>query len=560
MNGMRLSMCRRTMPCIYPRQSAFESGDTESIMKVTQILLLLSVVAFGNALAQDNYDIIIRGGKIIDGSGNPWYEADVGITDERVTAIGNLSPDSATTLIDATGLIVAPGFIDPHTHAIRGIFDVPTAESALLQGVTTLTEGNDGSSPFPIDAHYQAIIEKQISPNWAVFVGQGTIRSIVIGSEDRAATPAEMQRMQDMIAQAMEQGALGISTGLFYVPGSFTPTSEVIELSKVAAAYGGIYISHMREEAAQLIDSVQETIRIGVEANIPVQMTHHKVIGKGNYGASVDSLRLVDEARARGIDISIDQYPYTASQTGIVALIPQWAQEGGNERLLERIASPETRGTVKAAIVDKILYDRGGGDPKNVVISRNPRDRSMEGKNLAELTLEAGMSPTPENAADVVMDIVKAGGATAVYHAIGPEDVDRIMQHPATAIGSDGPLSVFGVGAPHPRQYGTFARVLGHFVRERGVITLEDAIRKMSSLTAQRLGIRDRGLLAENYYADIAVFDADEIIDMATFEEPHQYAVGMKYVLVNGQLVVEDGQHTGRRPGKILYGPGYTGR
>ena len=557
-------MCSRTMPCIYHRLSAFESGNTESIMKEaivkgTQILLLLSLVVFGNVLAQDNYDVIIAGGKIIDGSGNPWYEADVGIIGERVTAIGNLGADSATTLIDATGLIVAPGFIDPHTHAIRGIFDVPTAESALLQGVTTLTEGNDGSSPFPIDEHYQAIIEKQISPNWAVFVGQGTIRSIVIGSDDRDATPAEMQRMQDMVAQAMEQGALGISTGLFYVPGSFTPTSEVIALSKVAAAYDGIYISHMREEAAQLIDSVEETIRIGVEANIPVQITHHKVIGKENYGASVDSLRLVDEARARGIDVTIDQYPYTAAQTGIVALIPQWAQEGGNERLLERIASPETRGTVKAAIVDKILYDRGGGNPENVVISRNPRDRSMEGKNLAELTIEAGMSPTPENAADVVMDIVTAGGATAVYHAIGPEDVDRIMRHPATAIGSDGPLSVFGVGAPHPRQYGTFARVLGHFVRERGVITLEDAVRKMSSLTAQRLGIRDRGLLAENYYADIAVFDADEVIDMATFEEPHQYAVGMKYVLVNGQIVVEDGQHTRRRPGKILYGPGYTG-
>ena len=557
-------MCSRTMPCIYHRLSAFESGNTESIMKEaivkgTQILLLLSLVVFGNVLAQDNYDVIIAGGKIIDGSGNPWYEADVGIIGERVTAIGNLGAASATTLIDATGLIVAPGFIDPHTHAIRGIFDVPTAESALLQGVTTLTEGNDGSSPFPIDEHYQAIIEKQISPNWAVFVGQGTIRSIVIGSDDRDATPAEMQRMQDMVAQAMEQGALGISTGLFYVPGSFTPTSEVIALSKVAAAYDGIYISHMREEAAQLIDSVEETIRLGVEANIPVQITHHTGIGTENYGASVDSLRLVDEARARGIDVTIDQYPYTASQTGIVALIPQWAQEGGNERLLERIASPETRGTVKAAIGDKRLYDRGGGNPENVVISRNPRDRSMEGKNLAELTIEAGMSPTPENAADVVMDIVTAGGATAVYHAIGPEDVDRIMRHPATAIGSDGPLSVFGVGAPHPRQYGTFARVLGHFVRERGVITLEDAVRKMSSLTAQRLGIRDRGLLAENYYADIAVFDADEVIDMATFEEPHQYAVGMKYVLVNGQIVVEDGQHTGRRPGKILYGPGYTG-
>lgn len=529
-------------------------------MKTKYLLLLLSFFVFGNSIAQENFDLIIANGKIIDGSGNPWYEADVGISGERITAIGDLSADSATTVIDASGLIVAPGFIDPHTHAIRGIYDVPTAESALLQGVTTLTEGNDGSSPFPIDEHYQSIIDKQISPNWAVFVGQGTIRSLVIGSEDREASAAELQRMKDMVAAAMEQGALGISTGLFYVPGSFTPTAEVIELSKVAAAYNGIYISHMREEAAHLLDSVEETIRIGVEAGIPVQITHHKVIGKENYGASVESLRLVDEARARGIDVSIDQYPYTASQTGITALIPQWAQEGGNARMLERIDSPETRGAVKAAIVDKILYDRGGGDPKNVVISRNPRDRSMEGKSLADLTIEKGMLPTPENAAEVVMDIIKSGGATAVYHAIGPEDVDRIMQHPATAIGSDGPLSIFGEGVPHPRQYGTFARVLGHFVRERGVITLEDAVRKMSSMTAQRLGIHDRGLLVENYYADIAVFDADEIIDMATFEDPHQYAVGMKFVLVNGQLVVADGQHTGRRPGKILYGPGYTGR
>ncbi len=528
-------------------------------MVARKLFPLLFSLAIGNVHAQENFDLIIKGGRIIDGSGNPWYEADVGIRGERIAAIGNLSNANADTEINADGLVVSPGFIDPHTHAILGILDVPNAESALLQGVTTLTEGNDGSSPYPVDEHYQAIAEKKISPNWAVFVGQGTIRELVIGSDDRAASPAELQRMKDMVAEAMQQGALGISTGLFYIPGSFTPTDEIIELSKVAAQYKGIYISHMREEAAQLLDSVEETIQIGEQANIPVQITHHKVIGVENWGSSIDSLRMVDEARARGIDVTIDQYPYTASQTGIAALIPHWAQEGGEEQMIARIDSPETRQAIKAAIVDKILYDRGGGDPKNVFISRNPEDRSMEGKNLAQLTEEKGMNPSAENAAELVFEIVKAGGATAVYHAIGAEDVDRIMQHPAAAIGSDGAVSVFGVGAPHPRQYGAFARVLGHYVRERGLISLEEAVRKMSSMSAQRLGIRDRGLLVEGYFADVAIFDADEIKDRATFEDPHQYAIGMKHVLVNGELVVENGQHTGRRPGKVLYGPGYAG-
>lgn len=528
--------------------------------KLLQVLALVTATLLGSLVsAQDRFDIIIHNGRIIDGTGTPWYEADVAINDDRIVRIGDLSNANAEQVIDASGLVVAPGFIDPHTHALRGIFDVPNAESALLQGVTTLTEGNDGSSPFPIDEHYRAIEDRRISPNWAVFVGQGTVRSQVIGADDRDPTPAEMEQMKAMVREAMEQGALGISTGLFYVPGSFTPTEEVIELSRVAAEYGGIYISHMREEAAQLIDSVNETIRIGEEANIPVQMTHHKVIGVENWGAAVESLRLVDEARARGIDITIDQYPYTASQTGINALIPQWAQEGGRDEMLARINSPETRQTIKNEVVAKILYDRGGGDPKNVFISRNSWAPQMAGKNLAELTIEAGMEPTPENAADVVFDIIRGGGATAVYHAIGPNDVDLIMQHPATAIGSDGPVGIFGEGAPHPRQYGTFARVLGHYVRERGIISLEEAVKKMSSQTARRLNIHDRGLLTPGYFADIAVFDADEIIDMATFEDPHQYAVGMKYVLVNGEVVVDNGQHTGRRPGRILHGPGYTG-
>ena len=522
------------------------------ISSVTLLALLLP--SFGNS---QDYDLIIRGGKVVDGSGNPWYHADIAIKNDRIAEIGQLSNNEAKHVIDAHGLVVAPGFIDPHTHALRGIFEVPNAESALLQGVTTLTEGNDGSSPYPIDRHYADIDNLRISPNWAVFVGQGTIRQRVIGFGLRKATPDEMERMKQMVRDAMEQGALGISTGLFYVPGSFTSTEEVIELSKVAAEYNGIYISHIREEAAQLIDSIQETIRIGEEANIPVQITHHKVIGVENWGASIESLRLVDEARKRGVDVTIDQYPYTASQTSINALIPQWAQAGGREEMLSRINSAETYSTIKNEVVAKILYDRGGGDPKNVFISRNSWDPDMAGKNLAELAIDAGLEPTPENAADVVFDIIRGGGATAVYHAIGPEDVDRIMQHPATAIGSDGPVGVFGEGAPHPRQYGTFARVLGLYVRERKILSLEEAIRKMSSQSARRLGIHDRGLITKGYFADIAIFDPDEIIDKATFENPHQYAIGTKFVLVNGAVVVENGQHTGARPGRILHGPGY---
>lgn len=528
-------------------------------MRFYRLLALLVALGISHAYSQNSYDIIISNGRVVDGSGNPWYEADVAINGERIVRIGDLSSDTGSQVIDANGLIVAPGFIDPHTHALRGILDVPNAESALLQGVTTLTEGNDGTSPFPVDEHYQTIIDKQISPNWGIFVGHGTIRSQIIGAEDRDPTRVELEQMKDMVEQAMQQGALGLSTGLFYVPGSFASTEEIVELSKVAAEHGGIYISHMREEAAQLIDSVNETIRIGEESGIAVQMTHHKVIGVENWGSSIDSLRLVDQARERGIDITIDQYPYTASQTGINALIPQWAQEGGRVRMLERIESPETRAAIKNEVVLKILYDRGGGDPKNIFISRNTWDPSMTGKNLAELTVEAGMNPTPENASEVVFEILKGGGATAVYHAINTDDVDRIMQHPVTAIGSDGPVGIFGEGTPHPRQYGTFARVLGHYVRERAVLTLEDAVRKMSSQTARRLGIHNRGLLTEGYYADIAIFDADEIIDKATFEEPHQYAIGIKFVLVNGQVVVEQGRHTGRRPGKIIYGPGYIG-
>jgi len=523
--------------------------------KNIQSIFLVTIFLF--SCSSYEYDLLIINGTIVDGSGSSSYKADIGINDDRIIKIGDLSHSSAKHTIDAFNLTISPGFIDSHTHAVRGIYDVPTAESSILQGVTTLTEGNDGTSPFPIDEHYKKIQDTKISPNWSVFVGQGTIREKVMNMENRNPTKDELSLMKDMVAEAMEDGALGLSTGLFYVPGSFSTTNEVIELSKEASKYGGIYISHMREEASEIIKSINETINIGIEANIPVQITHHKIIGKDNWGLSSETLKLVDAAIEEGIKVSIDQYPYTASQTSIRALIPQWAQAGGRKALLERIDDPATRQLLIDGIIERILYDRGGGHPKNIFISKNTWDTSMEGKNLADLCLEKGLEPTPLNAALIVFEIVKGGGASAVYHAINSNDVDLIMQHPMTSIASDGPLTVFKIGAPHPRTYGTFARVLGRYVRERNILSLEDAVRKMTSLPASILSIKERGLIKEGYYADITIFDSNKIIDKATFDDPHQYAIGVDFVLVNGTIVVEKGNHNGNRPGRILFGPGY---
>ena len=522
--------------------------------KILQLIIVLSFLASCSKL---DLDIVIINGTIVDGSGNEAYKSDIGIIKDRIVKIGDLSRLSSRRTIDANNLIVSPGFIDSHTHAIRGIFDVPTAESSLLQGVTTLTDGNDGTSPFPIKEHYQKIENTEISPNWAVFVGQGTIRQEVMGLENRDPSASELSQMKVMVKEAMEEGALGISTGLFYVPGSFSSTSEVIELSKVASHYGGIYISHMREEAVDVLKSINETINIGIKAKIPVQITHHKIIGKENWGLSKETLKLVDNAIKDGVQVSIDQYPYTASQTSIRALIPQWAQAGGRTELLQRIDDPRTRKLIIDGIIERILFDRGGGHPKNIFISKSSWNTSLEGKNLAELCIERDLEPSPYNAAMVVFDIIKGGGASAVYHAINSDDVDLIMQHPMTSIASDGPMTVFGVGSPHPRTYGTFARVLGSYVRERNILSLEEAVRKMTSLPAQILSIKQRGLIKEGYYADITVFDSKTIIDNATFEDPHQYAEGIHSVIVNGVIVVEQGVHNGNKPGKVLRGPGY---
>jgi N-acyl-D-amino-acid deacylase len=518
--------------------------------------LVLAALACLCLFAQENrYDIVITGAKVIDGSGTPWYYADVGIRGDAIAALGQLAGATAPVRIDAHGMVVAPGFIDIHSHGRRGIGQVPTAENYLREGVTTIIEGPDGSSPLPIKDFLDGIRRSPISINFATFVGQGSIRQQVIGSVNRKATPEEIAKMKDIAAQAMRDGAFGLSTGLFYVPGNFTPTEEVIELAKVVGAMGGIHISHMREEAAHVLDSVRETIRIGEEGGLPTQITHHKTIGQASWGKSVESLRLVEEARARGVDVTIDQYPYTASSTGIAALVPQWALEGGQRSIVERLNAPDQRSKIKATIVENLKYDRGAGNPKNVAIVNCGFDPTLAGKNLEQITRARGQEPTMENVAEVVMDLVSKGGCSAVYHAIAEEDVVRIMKSPYSMVASDGDIPVFGQAAPHPRSYGTFARVLGVYVREQKVISLEEAVRKMSGYPAARLKIYDRGMLRPGMKADVIVFDPATVGDRATFDKPHQYSVGIHEVIVNGKLVLHQDKVTPERPGRVIYGP-----
>jgi dihydroorotase/N-acyl-D-amino-acid deacylase len=370
-----------------------------------------------------------------------------------------------------------------------------------------------------------------------------------------------MERMREIVRQGMRDGAFGLSTGLFHIPGNFTPLEEVVELQKVVAPYRGVHTSHMRDEASKVLDSVKETIAIGELGGVPTQISHHKVIGKSYWGRSVDTLKLIDEARARGVDATIDQYPYTASSTTIgAALLPAWAQEGGHKETVKRLQDAAQRAKIKAAIAESIRNERGGGDPANVVVALCDWDASLAGKNLAQLTQARGQAPTPENAADTTIWIVEQGNCRGVFHAMDEQDVQRIIRHPATMIASDGEVPIFGRAAPHPRSYGTFVRVLAVYVREKNILTLEDAVRKMSSYPAARIGLTDRGVLKPGMKADIAVFDPATVKDMATFEKPHRYAAGVPYVIVNGQVVFENGAMTASRPGRVLYGPGVAAR
>jgi dihydroorotase/N-acyl-D-amino-acid deacylase len=502
------------------------------------------------------FDLLIAGGRVIDGTGAAAFTADVAIRGDRIALISRTPLDRSTArrTIDAAGKAVAPGFIDLHAH-LEPLPELPGAESHVRQGVTTALGGPDGGGPLPLGAYLAERERAGVGMNVGFLVGHNSVRGDVMGMAARAPTADELVRMERIVAQAMGEGAFGISTGLRYTPGAFSKTDEVVALSRVAAESGGIYTSHLREEGLGLIEGVAEAIEIGRQARIPIVLTHHKAVGTPMWGKSAVTLAMVDSARGAGVDVSIDQYPYTATHTGISILIPSWALADGDSAFVRRLGDRELRDSIENGIVFNILNDRGGGDLRRVQFSRVRWMPQLEGKTLHDWAVQRGLEPTPQTGAQLVIEAQRRGGANAIYHVLDERDVRRIMRHPRTMIASDGRLSSPGDGHPHPRAYGTFPRVLGHYARDEGVLTLEEAVHKMTGMPAALLSLTGRGVLAEGAYADLAVFDPATVADRATFAEPHQYPVGVEYVVVNGTIAVDGGRFLDTRAGRVLRRP-----
>jgi len=516
------------------------------------LFILGFLAAIGSsASAQDSYDIVIAGGRIVDGTGGPWYYGDVGIQNGRIVKIGDLKEVRAAKRVEAKGLVVSPGFIDIHTHTDEDIEKLPLARNYMQQGVTSIIGGNCGDSIYPIGEKLAGLERLGLGINFGLLVGQATIRKQVMAMADRAPTSDELGRMKSLLAKAMEEGAVGLSTGLYYAPGSFCKTEEIIELARVTAQYGGIYTSHIRDESDYsigLVAAVKEAIEIGEKGKIPVQISHLKALGKPVWGKSVEILDLIRQARTRGVDVTFDQYPYVASATSLVgATVPRWAQAGGKEKMEERFRDPSARERLRKDMLTSI--DKRGG-PEKLFIARFTPDPSLEGKHLAAIGKIKSKEPV-----DAAMDLILAGGldVSVVSFNMLDEDLTRIMLSPHGLVASDGSLAELGKGVPHPRYYGTFPRVLGKYVREEAILPLEEAVRKMTSAPANRLGLVDRGLIKEGMLADITLFNALTVKDKSTFDNPHQYPEGIDFVIVNGQVAVAKGEWTGLKAGKVLY-------
>jgi len=512
--------------------------------------LVVFLLMIGCATSEE-FDVLILNGTVYDGSLDDPAMMDVGIRNDEIVAVGSLTNKTASKVIDATGLAVAPGFIDLHAH-LEPIFEIPDCESHIRQGVTTSLGGPDGRGPVPFGAYIDSLSRVGVGMNVGFLVGHNTVRQRVMNLDNRAPTAEELNQMKILVSQAMDEGAFGISTGLKYLPGNFSKVDEIIALSKEAAIKGGIYTSHLRDEGLEVIASVKEAIAISEEADIPVVLTHHKVIGKPMWGKSNETLALVDAARKRGLDIRIDQYPYNASYTGISVLIPSWARAGGSDAFKNRLKNPTLRDSIKQGIVFNILNDRGGDDLDRVQFAKVKWMPELEGKTLKYWCTLKGLEPTTENGAELVIEAQLNGGASCIFHAMDETDVVTIMKHPQTMIASDGRLVKLGDGHPHPRWYGTFPRVLGKYVREDKVLSLKEALHKMTLLPAKAMGLKDRGQIVEGTKADITIFNPKTILDQATFEDPHRYSVGIEYVLINGKLAVEQGLFNPIKSGKVL--------
>ena len=529
-------------------------------------------------------DLKIEGATVIDGTGVTGGRADVGIRGEAIAAVGDLSRESAASTLRAAGRVVAPGFIDMHSHSDWRLWENRRAESKIRQGVTTEVVGNCGFSPAPVSDKFlddlrgfalyvpkgmdfawrsvgdylRAFDQEGTALNVVQLVGHGTLRIAAMGFARRAPEAAELTRMQRLLADAMEDGAWGLSTGLIYAPGSYATTEEIVELARVAGRHRGFYASHIRGEGATLLDAVREAIHVGREADLPVQVSHVKAAGRPNCGRVADALALIDAARGEGLDVMADVYPYTASSTTVRTLLPDWALEGGIEAMQQRLGDPEARARIRAELMAPVtgqgVLDRIGWE--NIMIAFCARRKDAEGRRLSEIGAARGMDPL-DAALELIAD--EAGKAYMILFQLDEKDLRRALAHPAVMIGSDGsslaPYGPLAAGKPHPRSYGTFPRVLGEYTREQRVLGLPEAIHKMTGLPARRLGLRDRGIVRPGAKADLVVFDPKRIADRATYEEPHRYPVGIEHVVVNGRFVVKDGQHTGSLPGKLLTPP-----
>jgi N-acyl-D-amino-acid deacylase len=514
------------------------------------LLLVLVAVAAPPGQNVPAYDVAIVGGRVIDGSGAPGRVADVTIKDGRIAVVGKVQRGDAREVVDATNLVVSPGFIDVHTHA-DDLAEHPRAENFVRMGVTSIIAGNCGSSALDVGEALTRIRQVGAAVNFATLVGHNTVRQAVMGTENRIPRLPELDRMKSLVWRAMADGAVGFSTGLQYVPGTYARTPEIIDLARIAANAGGVYASHMRNEGTALEAAITETIQIGAATGARVQISHLKVDSPSRWGASAKALDLIDAARARGVVVEADQYAYTAASSTLGIRFPSWALEGGQETIVERLNDPAIWARMKSEMA-ALLAERGLADLTFAVVASSRSDPTLNGLSMKQVALKRKGSESADAQFEAAREMMLAGGASMVYHFMSDNDVDRIMKHPHVAIASDSSLLTVGEGVPHPRGYGNNARVLGEYVRSRHVIPLEEAIRKMTSLPAAQFRFPQRGLVKNGYAADLVVFDPNTVGDRATFEQPHAYAAGIPYVFVNGVAVVAKGEQTNARPGTVL--------